>query len=126
MSALEGKADFPAACSGLLSLTRSGSCKTTFYIYNISHEDCNRHSNAPLSHMVHLSVHLLRYLHQCVCLRLPLGQLLQNLLKLLGRVVLTTRRSCRAYLRANICEEGGEKAASNLVEVGVGNSSSSG
>src|SRR5258707_14143741 len=61
--------------------------------------------------------------------RLPLlGQLLQNLLKLLGRVVHTTtarstRRSCRACHRANICEEGGEKAASNLVEVGVRNSS---
>src|SRR5260370_4377267 len=61
-------------------------------------------------------------------LPLPLGQLLQNLLKLLGRVVHTTTarstcRSCRACHRANICEGCGEKAASNLVEVGVRNSS---
>ena len=63
MSVLEGKADFPVVSPGLRSLTRSGSCKRTFYIYSISHEACNRHSNEPLSHMVHLFVHLLRYLH---------------------------------------------------------------
>lgn len=60
---------------------------------------------------------------------LPLGQLLQNLLKLLGRVVHTTtttrstRRSCRACLGTNICEQGGEKAAGNLIEVAIRNSS---
>ena len=45
-------------------------------------------------------------------LRLPLGQLLQNLLKLLGRIVHSTA-----------WEEVGEKAAGDLVEVGVRNSS---
>lgn len=53
-------------------------------------------------------------------LRLP-SQLLQNRLKPLGRIVHTTARSTR--LRANIWEEEGEKAAGNLVEVGVRNSS---
>ena len=46
----------------------------TFYIYSISHEDCDRHSNEPRSHMVHLFVHLLRHLHQCICLLQPSSQ----------------------------------------------------
>jgi hypothetical protein len=57
--------------------------------------------------------------------RLPWDQLIHNRLKLCARVVPTaaTVRSARVCLREYFCDQSGEKAASNLVEVGVRNSS---